>query len=50
MKGVASPLLRNLLTMLLLDLFIFIVMMVIPAAIVDGLEPCISYGGIFLLT
>jgi len=44
LKGVASPFLRNLLTMLLLDLFIFIFMMVIPASIVDGLEPCISYG------
>ena len=45
LKTIASQALRRLMSIILLDLFIIITMMLIPAAIVKQLEACMSYGG-----
>ena len=45
LKAIASQALRRLMSIILLDLFIIITMMLIPAAIVKQLETCMSYGG-----
>ena len=45
LKAIASQALRRLMSIILIDLFIIITMMLIPAAIVKQLESCMSYGG-----
>ena len=45
LKAIASQALRRFMSIILLDLFIIITMMLIPAAIVKQVEACMSYGG-----
>ena len=49
LKLSTRPLLKRTANILLLDLFILVFFMLIPAGIVKGLEQCFSYAGRFLL-
>ena len=43
------PFLKRTATILLLDFFILVFFILIPAGIVKGIEQCFTYGGSFLL-
>ena len=45
LKAAGGQLIRRVLSVVLLDTFIVISMMVIPAAIVHRIETCFGYGG-----